>query len=776
MVACLVTLALGFGQSQAPDPPKVAVMYSSFADYAFRDEYDAHLAGLGWQFEKLENTEADGLVGRLGEFDLVITTGVANYEHPQDLGARSAEWLAWLQAGGGLLVTDASYDSVLGMWLGALGPGSELTSGQCAPYTGAHGGSRAVACDSTSPITQAPEPLGAVLEAKGGVWAHLESWGPAWRNLATCADGKSLLVARDIGKGCILATSFFRFQGDAGRPAATALFRNLWSHVQGLRNGLELYALDLGPTAPGVRDVRLALRSTSGDPCACRARVRATAEDGSSTEATTDIAAPAGQVAEIVLPFEIVTRGALRVAVEVESGGKTLLSLEYPLRIPHPVELTLADAHIYPERPELDITAEFTPPLGITPEDTSVAVLIDGRETLRVPAPPARLRWILPVDPLALGAHSLRVALREGELELGALDQGFSVHGQPAVGLRADGTILCEGRPFFPFGWYHVSWTFSEEERLQCIREIAAGGFNTVHAGIKQLEEWGPLLGEAERLGVRVVTEYGIDPLPVIERYRDRPAVLAWDPGDEPDGNGVGSAEMLRRVRAFKDLDPEHPTYMTACVPDSYGRYAGIADLFAPDPYPITRTGAATMPVYRNLAKAQTEAGRHGRSVIAVLQGFGYPEVGPWRVPTFAECRNMTYLALLAGAKGIIYYTFADSGFRVLEAPALWEGMKTLPPEIRALEPALTEGERTLLDTGAESVVAARWELADRDVVIVASTEMTERRQVAFVLPAGADGAPEPLFAGSADGVRVEAGQLLADLGPLEVRVVSLAR
>lgn len=771
MHSLLVPLSLLIAQAATPQPPRVAVIYSAWGDNAFREEFDGHLAALGWPSESFRNTEGDGLLARLPEFDLVISSGVGNYDTPQDLGARGEEWLAWLEQGGGLLVTDASYDSVLGMWLSRLGEGSEVTSAGCSPFTGANGRSGAITCDAASPLMTAPDRLEPLLVAKGGIWAHIESWGPAWRSLVTCADGRSLLVSRDVGKGSAIATSYFRFAGEVARPAATGLLRNLWSHVQALRSGVELGSLDVGPAAPGPREVRLSLRSTTGQALACHLALRRSyGEEPPTTLAEMDLELPTDAPLPLIVPVDLERRGAVALSCEITAGGATVLSVEQRLTIPRAVELHLADTHLYPEQRGLAFAAGLCPPAGSGVVE--LVASIDGREVLRQLAPAARSRYVLNASDLALGEHRLSLVLRAGRDQLGEADATFTIHEEPTVGIRHDGTILRNGQPFFPFGWYHVSWGFTAEERLACLRTIGEAGFNTLHAGIRQLDEWQELLDEGQRLGVSVVTEYGIDPAPVIARYREHPAVLAWNPGDEPDGQGISPEEMAARAQRFKDQDPMHPTYMTACVPSSYARYAGVADIFAPDPYPITREGAATRPVYECISSARSEADKHGRSVVAILQCFAYVTDGGWRVPTFEECRNMTYLALLAGAKGIVYYTFADNGFHVLEHPELWAGMKTLPAEIRLLEPALTNGERSILGSGAEGVVAGAWKLPDRTVVILASTEMTEARQVSVNLPPGAGTSIVPLLADGLGSLALSEGQLTGSLAPLEVRVL----
>ena len=448
--------------------------------------------------------------------------------------------------------------------------------------------------------------------------------------------------------------------------------------------------------------------------------------------------------------------------------------IERRLSIPPMVAMRITNPHLYPANRELPFSATFVPDAGVSLGSCEAELLIDEKPALHIKPVKASGVYVADISGLPPGEYSTRMELRKGHAVLGSAKAGFFVHRQAKVYSRPDGTTMVDGKPFFPFGWYHVSWSFTTEERLAFLRDVAAGGFNTVHAGIRQLDEWDAFLDEADKRGVHVVTEFGVDPLQVIKRYRDKPAVLAWNPGDEPDGGGIAPEEMFRRYDEFKKADPDHPTYMTLCVPQRYAKYAGCAEIIAPDPYPINRTNPTPGTVYEMLSNAGAEAAKYGRPVWGVLQCFGYKD-GGWRVPTFAECRNMTYLALLAGVKGIIYYTYADTGFNIPDNPELWAQMKTLPAEIRTLEPALLDGHLVKLETGLADAMAGAWTIGNHVVVCVVNASEKETRRVTVTLPLAAKGEAKPMFPGRPAGMTVGAGKLSGMIGPLEVHVYEFA-
>ena len=45
---------------------------------------------------------------------------------------------------------------------------------------------------------------------------------------------------------------------------------------------------------------------------------------------------------------------------------------------------------------------------------------------------------------------------------------------QSSSNLRADGTIMLKGQPFFPFGMYSTHWTSGNSDRMKCLRTMIA--------------------------------------------------------------------------------------------------------------------------------------------------------------------------------------------------------------------------------------------------------------------------------------------------------------
>ena len=170
LLAALVTLRL------AEASPRVAVVYSAWSDNSFLDEWDDELAELGWPFEKFENVKSADLLGRLSELDLVIAASVSNYENPQDMTPYREQWLQFLDGGGCLLVTDASYATALNQWVNTFGDEFALSSAHCAAHTEKTEESRAIGV-ADHPLMTVPNDLAPLLRRNLSAWAHPQQHG-----------------------------------------------------------------------------------------------------------------------------------------------------------------------------------------------------------------------------------------------------------------------------------------------------------------------------------------------------------------------------------------------------------------------------------------------------------------------------------------------------------------------------------------------------------------------------------------------------------------------
>ncbi len=255
--------------------------------------------------------------------------------------------------------------------------------------------------------------------------------------------------------------------------------------------------------------------------------------------------------------------------------------------------------------------------------------------------------------------------------------------------LTETGTILVDGKPFFPIGLYHVSASHYPM--------LAEAGFNCVQGiGPGNLERFGETLDACAANGLMMdvplyangqVAANLADSLAGIEAYADHPAVLCWKIIDEPDIRPEITDETPEVYAALKAADPAHPIELTLCQPPGFGYWANFCDMMQVDPYPIPRQPLTMVSDWVDTAMAGLEPWQH---LTAVLQSGWIPE--PMNQPTPEQARSMVYLSLIHGAKGIFWYSFRDPGWRLEKTP-LWDAFPAINAELMELSMPVMVGE-----------------------------------------------------------------------------------
>jgi hypothetical protein len=266
---------------------------------------------------------------------------------------------------------------------------------------------------------------------------------------------------------------------------------------------------------------------------------------------------------------------------------------------------------------------------------------------------------------------------------------------------RANRVLLIGGKPVFP----HGIWSgHLEADWLRLYRDV---GFNTVllwqgpgrdrpadrgladFDRLRALGLWAiprplaylkPYGGLRRNEGlVACVDELGRE----IEALRRHPAVLAWYGVDEPPSEGLEPG--LRAFRnAVRRADPYHPVYVSGSTPSRMRAY-DLADILGRHAYwgPM---GSAAHRTPNRVARVAawtyahvTEPAR--RPLFFIVQGEFTSHSR--RALTPAERRVTVYLALVHGAKALLYFRGP------IYHRATAESMQDLASEIRTLVPAL---------------------------------------------------------------------------------------
>lgn len=172
-----------------------------------------------------------------------------------------------------------------------------------------------------------------------------------------------------------------------------------------------------------------------------------------------------------------------------------------------------------------------------------------------------------------------------------------------------------------------------------------------------------------------------------IALFKDHPALLAWYIADEPDGQGVKPESLTEYYQLIKKLDPYHPVSIVFINPEAAKKYTAVMDIVMADPYPIPNGNVLEAEkAIRNLY----ETFLYRQQVWVVPQAFGGGEF--WqREPSRQELRAMTWLSVLAGARGVQYFVRNGlNGFP--KSVAAWNECGEIAMEIADLTPFLTSG------------------------------------------------------------------------------------
>ena len=337
-----------------------------------------------------------------------------------------------------------------------------------------------------------------------------------------------------------------------------------------------------------------------------------------------------------------------------------------------------------------------------------------------------------------------------------------------------NGITIVNGKSFFPFGFYYISSSEPKvQDLIEDMRDIAAAGFNTIHASANEVNSHEKFLNEAARLGIYVISEQGIGLLNMINSFKQKPAALGWNIADDVDNGKLLPQEVLKVHQQAKLADPHHITYISG-YSDKIKQFGNCADVVAMQSYPIGNGDEDISVTYDRVSLTRDAVSPYRKAVYANVQSFAWPnkkqgESHLIRVPTFDEVRNMTYQAMLGGAKGIIYYAYHDGDWNLSSHSALWTGMKTLVPELKAISSLVLNGVLNIIDVGVEKVVAGMWMERNQALIVIVNRSY-DPKEVSILFSENLSHV-KPMFQNHSSTLVLNANRLSGFLKPLDVVV-----
>ncbi len=457
--------------------------------------------------------------------------------------------------------------------------------------------------------------------------------------------------------------------------------------------------------------------------------------------------------------------------VQIKPNGTGMLHLDYtlPVNIPHSLQLVVRDADsgaVYEHTQSIAtplFTARFTKPafrstilptlpldsLEITGRINAVphlarqfrlkaeiaetgVQLVEPSDQIQRPGP-VNFTVTLPHTNLLSGDYTVLITAslpndqfqQRVQLPLRRLVPSGS-----EVGYDHQQRLWVNGTPMLPRGLYYVC-------QHSDLAAIATAGFNfAVVPSTRASYAFGE---EARNQKISLLISsprLAEDSWQNLERkFGQNPALLGWCVTPRPDKQTMPPEVTANVCRQLRSISPSHLTLMSLASPSLLRYYSEFPDIIAAWSLPVP---AAPITSVARMVDAAKEAASDWHPVWAIIQAAGPawyndqsldPE-GAGRAPTPAEVRAMTYLALVHGANGLMYYGYdipAFTGTRAFklpeDAPEIWTELAQINQQLGWLAPVILNGQRRLLTPAADGDVhLGAWHYQDGNYIVAVNT------------------------------------------------------
>ncbi len=297
-----------------------------------------------------------------------------------------------------------------------------------------------------------------------------------------------------------------------------------------------------------------------------------------------------------------------------------------------------------------------------------------------------------------------------------------------SASIRADGTLLIDGKAVFPIG-IRIEGDGKEHNM------IAKAGFNMllgsgavkpsyyvqaqknglfviaghyIWATFRGAKGRGIDLYSADKQAIAKTMTYrnqsGQTPLEAIKATRKYPCIFAWNTCEEPYAKFIEPLEIMYEI--FKSHNPHHLVIpLTADVGWAH-IFRNASDVIMVDCYPYR--GKESQPeiyTYQFIRRAQEGIGDKPVWLMSQLYPPAYWTRNNKDELTLQQMRQQHYLGLIAGAKGVVMYSFPSlqwywrDGKRMngsLNSPRFekrWANVKKMVAELQKLGPIICDGK-----------------------------------------------------------------------------------
>lgn len=342
-----------------------------------------------------------------------------------------------------------------------------------------------------------------------------------------------------------------------------------------------------------------------------------------------------------------------------------------------------------------------------------------------------QLTW--PNGGLLAGNYSLQIQATDGTTKLGQLDLPLAKVAGSAIETGYDERLrlVANGRPRLPMG---IFYALEDKD----FADAAEAGFNTLILPSRLASTASVDAATALNLSVIISSATLEDQFwqNMVSKFSANPTIMGWyvlqRPGGQvPPVHPAIMADLYGRLRA---MDSRHPICLALNSESRLEPYAPWCDVIMPWTQPIPAGDLRSVDAM--LQQALKVAGGQ-KPVWPVIQmtGAAYADdsrldpTGNGRPPTPTEYRCMVYLALARGANGFFAYAYQIPQTKTQrdyliqrDAPQLWEMVKQVGQQIRALTPVILEGEPVTVRYQAPAVAMRGLKYKNVTYVLVANS------------------------------------------------------
>ncbi|MEO1452056.1 MAG: hypothetical protein AAFV07_21165, partial [Bacteroidota bacterium] len=273
-----------------------------------------------------------------------------------------------------------------------------------------------------------------------------------------------------------------------------------------------------------------------------------------------------------------------------------------------------------------------------------------------------------------------------------------AIPAQSISSIAENGYLLVDSKPFFPLGIY-TEGIYDPPSFLNITDSVASSGLNTLWVESAAVDEmdfstffsYGQTRNLKHIIGLPRYSQFPLDFPYWVNFYKQFPSIIMWDILD--DANNYPLQELITQRTRLDSLDTTRVTSQSMYSLGIVSQFAPYTEMPAMQGYPWGNGNDDLSQTYLTFSKFCDSVKTLGGVPMVDIQVFNWPGES-YPSPEHLECQ--TYLSLVCGAKGIMYYTYLDyDANRPISnsQQPLWQKIKQNASEI--LSPTLQPFPRT---------------------------------------------------------------------------------